>query len=32
MDICKTTQKIEIQNHVCIVQYVHTIWKIEIEN
>ena len=32
MDICKTTQKIKIQNHACIVQYVNTIWKIEIEN
>ena len=32
MDICKTTQKIKIENHACIVQYVYTIWKIEIEN
>lgn len=31
MDICKTIQKIKIQNHACIVQYVYTIWKIEIE-
>ena len=32
MDICKTAQKIKIQNHARIVQYVYTIWKIEIEN
>lgn len=31
MDICKTTQKIKIENHACIVQYVYTIQKIEIE-